>query len=151
MHLRELDPVTARWTGGLRKRGETVRKDMYEQFFMSPDYVGEQRKRVGLEGAPVFLGTDNHRENLTEALSHGLGAKRFSSVGYGMLKDTPETLVFTSPEQRVMMDEVTVDFLLMMQSTLFLGNDASTVSWVVVAERRIRGVFADNVHGPDKR
>ena len=151
VHLRELDPYTARWVGGIRKRGEAIRKDMYQQFYMSPEYVGGQRKTAGLESAPIFLGTDNHRQNLTEALVNELGARQFSSVGYAMLADTPETLVFASPEQRTMMDEVTVDFLLMMHSTLFIGNDASTVSWNVASERRIRGVFADNVHGPDKR
>ena len=29
-------------------------------------------------------------------------------------------------------------------------QDASTVSWNVVADRRTRGIYTDNIHGPEK-
>ena len=132
--------------GKIQRRGKAVADEMYEQFFMSPEYVAQKRAESGLGEVPVFLDTDNHRQNLTDALSSQLGAHRFSAEGYPMLNDSPETLVFASTAQRQAMDEAMVDFLLMMNSTLFLGNDASTVTWNVVAERRTRGFFSDNVH-----
>ena len=150
VHLRELDPYTAPWTGKIKRRSKETADDMREQFFMNPEYVAKKRAEAGLGDAPVFLGTDNRRKNLTEALVARLGAKQFSANGYTMLKDTPETLVFATRAQRQAMDEATVDFMLMMNSSLFLGNDASTVSGNIAAFRRVRGIYTDNVHGPDK-
>ena len=150
VHLRKLEPLTVAFLKDVRRRGQEVVDEMREQYVMSPEYVTKKRAEAGLGDVAVFVGTDNKREDLTESLVAQLGARRLSAKDHPLLKDTPETLVFASSSHREGMDEAIVDFLLMMGSTLFLGNDASTVSWNVVASRRTRGVYSDNIHGPDK-
>ena len=150
VHLRKLEPLTVAFLKDVRRRGQEVVDEMREQYVMSPEYVTKNRAEAGLGDVAVFVGTDNKREDLTELLVAKLGARRFSAKDHPLLKDTPETLVFASSSHREGMDEAIVDFLLMIGSTLFLGNDASTVSWNVVASRRTRGVYKDNIHGPDK-
>ena len=77
-------------------------------------------------------GTDNKRSSLTEALVTTLGARRFTATDHPLLKDTPETRAFASSEHRQAMDEAMVDFLLMMNSTLFIGNVRLTANFCAI-------------------
>eukprot|EP00040_Diaphanoeca_grandis_P017446 m.90958 g.90958 ORF g.90958 m.90958 type:complete len:425 (+) comp26439_c0_seq2:413-1687(+) len=145
IHLRDMDPTKTKWTARLKHGG-----DLDLQFEMAPSFVHRLAQARNIPQAKVFLGTDNKRPNLTQTLVTDpiTNAFLFNVSDYPQLKDSEDTLMFATTIQRAILDCQTIDFLMFNTATLFIGNDASSVSWNVAVYRRTKDINADNLLGP---
>ena len=148
LHVRNINPSSMRWEGRIRAlyRNEFQKGPAMVRlngprgnstWDMSPEYVANQLAVHGLSNATVFLGHDRQSHDMVERL-----------MGAAQLKVVQATPV-SYPELLGDMDSLLVDMLVLMDSSLFIGNEGSTVPWNIISLRRARGQLWDNILGPD--
>jgi hypothetical protein len=148
VHVRNINGDKVKWVGRMKQlygvdfeRGPTVARldsphgnTTYE---MSPGYIVSQLAVHGLSNTTLFLAHDRESNDRVKRLHDAAHIKA--------IKASPKVY----PELKGHADAILVDMLVLMDSELFLGNEASTLSWNVVSVRRARGQLQDNILGPD--
>ena len=148
LHVRNINSATIKWVQRMKhfygpnfERGPSTARlngtHANTTWEMAPDYVASQLAVYGLTNTTIFLAHDRESDDRVERLQNASHIK------------VVQALPSVYPELKGKLDAILVDMLVLIDAELFLGNEASTVSWNVVSVRRARGHLRDNILGPD--